>query len=98
VNDSLFAAVTALLPGSDTFLSEINLLPLSQLIQQVQQFDVGLFQAELKIAGSLMNSKMKEDIIDLQQSVIYIAIGRSIPNNLPSLRVSTDHRGINCHM
>jgi hypothetical protein len=43
VNDSLSAAATALLPGSDTFLSEINLLPLTQLIQQVQQFDVSLF-------------------------------------------------------
>jgi hypothetical protein len=42
-------------------LSEINLLQLAQLIQQVQQLDVSLFQAELKTAGSLMNIKIKEE-------------------------------------
>ena len=73
LNDSLSAAVTALLPGLDNFLSEINLLPLGQLIQQVQQFDVSLFQAELKITGSLINSKIKEEHKnDLQQTAFTV--------------------------
>lgn len=67
-NVSLSSAVSALLPGTDNCFSADRLSPLTELMRQHKQFDSGLFTAELQIAHTLLNDKLKpEEKNDLQQ-------------------------------
>jgi hypothetical protein len=99
IHNSLSTALTALLPSLDTFLTESTLLPLTQRLQQVQQFDLSTFQAELKTAGSFMNSKVtEEDKNDLWQIALSILPYKEAFQTLYlHYAAALTIRGFNCH-